>query len=80
VVTVKLASRPAGAAVHGTDGALLGQTPLAVSLRTGSVQKLTFSKRGYQAITRKVSVGGGSQSVVVDLPRPAARRPPRGRR
>jgi serine/threonine protein kinase len=74
VVTIKLSTRPSGATVRSQEGGVLGQTPLALSLRTGSVQKLTFTKHGYAAVTRRVAVGGGNQSVVVELSRPSARR------
>jgi serine/threonine protein kinase len=74
VVTLRLSSRPTGATVKSHEGGTLGQTPLALSLRPGTVQRLTFTKHGYASVTRKVTVGGGSQSVVVELSRSAARR------
>jgi hypothetical protein len=79
VVTVRVASRPSGATVKNEDGGVVGQTPLALSLRSGTVHRLTFSKHGYAAVTRKVPVGGSAQSITVELSRPVARRP-RGRR
>jgi serine/threonine-protein kinase len=79
VVTIRLSSRPSGATVRNQDGGVLGQTPIALSLRSGSVQRLTFTKHGYAPVTRRVAVGGGSQNVVVELSRAAARRA-RGRR
>ena len=74
VVTVRLSSRPSGATVRNQEGGVLGQTPLALSLRTGSVARLTFTKHGYAPATRRVAVGSGSQTVVVELSRAAARR------
>jgi len=74
VVTLKLSSRPSGATVRNHDGGVLGQTPIALSLRSGSVARLTFAKSGYATITRRVAVGGAPQSVSVELSRSAARR------
>jgi serine/threonine protein kinase len=79
VVTVRVSSRPSGATVKNHEGGTLGQTPLALSVRPGSVQRLTFTKHGYASVTRKVTVGGGPQSVVVELSRSAAARRARSR-
>jgi len=79
LVTLRLVSRPAGATVRNRQGAVLGSTPLSLSLKPGSSQKLVFSKSGYASVTRRLTVPDGDDDVSVDLSRQAARRPRRGR-
>ena len=70
LVTVRLASRPSRAVVRNSSGGTLGTTPLALSLKPGSVQRLTFSKPGYELASRNFSVGGASnQTFTVELSR-----------
>jgi serine/threonine protein kinase len=78
-VTVRVGSRPSGATVRSQEGGVLGQTPLALSLRSGTVLRLTFTRHGYAPLSRRVTVGSSPQSLVVALTRPAAHRA-RGRR
>jgi hypothetical protein len=76
-VTLRLTTRPPGAVVRNRDGAVVGKTPLALSLKPGSTQRLTFSKAGYAPVTRKVTVPDENDAVSIELSKLAARRPHR---
>jgi serine/threonine protein kinase len=77
LVTLRLTTRPAGATVRNRGGAVVGTTPLALSLKPGSAQRLTFSKSGYAPVTRKVTVPDENDALSIELSRLAARRPHR---
>jgi serine/threonine-protein kinase len=77
LVTLRLTTRPPGAVVRNRDGAVVGKTPLALSLKPGSTQRLTFSKAGYAPVTRKVTVPDENDAVSIELSKLAARRPHR---
>jgi hypothetical protein len=74
---LRLITRPGGASVRNRAGAVLGTTPLSLSLKPGSSQKFLFSKAGYAAATRRLSVPTADDAITVDLSRLAARRPRR---
>jgi len=77
LVTLRLVSTPKGATVRNRSGAVMGTTPLSLSLRPGTPQRLTFSKPGYTSVTRKLTVPDANDSLSVELSRLAARRPHR---
>ncbi len=74
LVTVQLKTRPAGATVRNQAGGVVGTTPLSMSWRSGTVQRLTFSKPGFTAATRRLTVPSKSHALVVDLARTPRRR------
>jgi serine/threonine protein kinase len=77
LVTLRVISRPAGATVRNRSGAVVGTTPLSLSLKPGSSQKLIFSKAGYSSETRRLTVPDSNDAISVELSRLAARRPRR---
>jgi serine/threonine protein kinase len=77
LVTLRLISHPSGALVRNRNGAVVGVTPMSLSLKPGTGQKFTFSKRGYASTSRKLTVGDASETVSIDLTRASARRPRR---
>jgi serine/threonine-protein kinase len=77
LVTLRLITRPSGATVRNRNGAVMGQTPLPLSLKPGSSQRFTFSKSGYAPVTRKVTVADENDALSIELSRLAARRPHR---
>jgi serine/threonine-protein kinase len=77
VVTLRLTSRPSGAIVRNKNGAVLGSTPLSLSLKPGSTQRLTFTKHGYASLSRKLIVADADDTFSVELARQSARRPRR---
>jgi serine/threonine protein kinase len=77
LVTLRLTTRPPGAVVRNRGGAVVGTTPLALSLKPGSTQRLSFSKMGYAPVTRKLTVPEENDAVSIELSRLAARRPHR---
>jgi serine/threonine-protein kinase len=77
LVTLRLISRPGGASVRNRAGAVLGTTPISLSLKPGSSQKFIFSKPGYAALTRRLTVPTTDDGLTVELSRLAARRPRR---
>ena len=64
--TVALMSVPDGATVIGKEG-LLGVTPLGYTLRSGGIERLTFTLDGYKPVTRKIGGRRKTTSVVVKL-------------
>src|SRR4030095_11320862 len=52
LVTLRLTTRPPGALVRNREGAIVGKTPLALSLKPGSTQRLTLSTASYAPRTR----------------------------
>jgi serine/threonine-protein kinase len=77
LVTLRLVSNPPKATVRNRSGAVVGQTPIALSLKPGTTQRLTFSKPGYASVTRTVTVPDGNDALSIELSRSAARRPHR---
>jgi len=77
LVTLRLTSRPPGATVRNRNGAVVGTTPLSLSLKPGSSQKLIFSKSGYATVTRRLTVPDTNDGISVELSQKAARRPRR---
>jgi serine/threonine-protein kinase len=77
LVTLRLTTRPPGAVVRNREGAIVGKTPLALSLKPGSTQRLTFSKAGYAPVTRKVTIPDENDALTIELSKLAARRPHR---
>jgi serine/threonine protein kinase len=77
LVTVRLTSRPPGATVRNKNGAVVGTTPVALSLKPGTAQRLTFVKHGYASVTRKLTVPTSDDTLSVELTKGSARRPHR---
>ncbi len=60
---VRVASRPAGAAVT-VDGEYRGQTPLELALAPGDARRLTLFLEGYERAARSLTVKPGEQRAV----------------
>ena len=68
-VSLRVESDPAGAAVHGPDGALLGHTPLSVPLhRSDRGFTLTVRKPGFQDARQTVTPDRDTASVLMLRP------------
>ena len=74
LVTLRVESKPPGAVVRNGHGAVLGATPLSMSVKPGSTQNLTFTKHNYASVTRKLVIADANDKLVVDLSRLSARR------
>lgn len=69
MVTLLIKSRPAGATVRNRKGSVIGKAPVSLSLRPGTAQRVTVSKRGYSTATRTIETGSSDKTVTVTLTR-----------
>jgi serine/threonine-protein kinase len=70
MVTVRVTSKPNGAAIFNDEGGQIGTTPADLALPRDKKYRLTFRADGYQSVERPLdfsAVAGGSVSVDVTL-------------